>query len=57
MLMCMNLAEWARREPGLLAAAMKKHAAIHRHVAGHRPRGPVSLRKPGQRKLPAQTTP
>jgi hypothetical protein len=40
MLMCMNLADWNRREPGMMAAAMKKNAAIHRRVAGHRLQGP-----------------
>jgi hypothetical protein len=40
MLMCMNLADWSRREPGMMAAAMKKQAALHRRLAGHRPAGP-----------------
>lgn len=40
MFMCANLADWSRREPGRLAAAIKKHTALHQVVAGHRPRGP-----------------
>lgn len=40
MFMCMNLADWMRREPGLIPAQIKKHAAIHARLAGHRLRGP-----------------
>lgn len=40
MMMCMNLAEWERRAPGLMAGAIKRHAALHQKVAGHELRGP-----------------
>ncbi len=40
MFMCMNLADWSRREPGILPAAIKKHAAIHAKLAGHALVGP-----------------
>lgn len=40
MFMCMDLADWSRREPGLIPAAIKKHAAIHARLAGHQLRGP-----------------
>jgi hypothetical protein len=40
MMMCMNLADWERRSPGLMASAMRKHARLHQAVAGHTPRGP-----------------
>ena len=40
MMMCMNLADWERRSPGLMSSAMRKHARLHQAVAGHTPRGP-----------------